>query len=272
MAKPNIPIVQDVFTLKSKEFVTPNYIRAVLTGNVELFKEATLGDNNKIFVPPAGMTKVHMREYNSEKKEWVIPPENVRPFMRTYTHRAIDLEKNELVIDFVNHGLEGPASNWANTAEPGHELGIAMKLTKKELFPPEDWYLLVGDATAIPVLSVILESLPASTKGICLIEVHGKEDEQELKTKANITFKWVHNPNPGEGNALIDAVKKVDLPTHSKFGYVACEFSSVKEIRNYLRKEQDWTKGELYAYSYWKHGCSENESAGSRREEKERDG
>lgn len=268
MSKPSVPIVQDVFTVKTKEFVTPHYIRVVLTGNVEIFKDATLGDNNKIFVPPAGMTKVHMREFDMERQEWIIPPVDVRPFMRTYTHRAIDLSKKELVIDFANHGLTGPASQWANLAEPGHELGVAMKLIKKELFPPVEWYVLVGDATAIPVLAVILENLPKTVKGICILEVHGKEDEQELQTEADIEFRWLHNPNPGEGNDLVDEVKAVILPNTSKFGFVACEFESVKGIRNYLRKEQGWTQQELYAYSYWKRGFSEKESADSRREER----
>ncbi|MEM9649948.1 MAG: siderophore-interacting protein [Bacteroidota bacterium] len=271
MTNRELPIIQDVFTVKSKEFITPHYVRITLTGNVELFKNATLGDNNKIFIPPKNVDTVHMRSYDFEKEEWVLPPEHLRPIMRTYTHRAIDLTKKELVIDFVNHGLNGPASCWANAAQKGSQLGIAMKSKPKELYPEKDWYLLVGDATAIPVISIILESLPSSANGICIIEVHGYEDEQILHSKAAIQFKWLHNPFPEKGSKLIEEVRKVSMPQTSKFGYVACEFDSVKQIRQYLRKEKNWRLDELYAYSYWKNGLAEDESASSRRKHKRSD-
>lgn len=269
MNKLKPPIVQGEFIVKSKQYITPHYIRVILTGEVDIFEEAVLGDNNKVFIPPSGVSKLHMRRFDSDKNEWILPPKDVLPIMRTYTHRNIDLEKKELTIDFVNHGKSGPASAWAIEAKPGCQIGVAMKLNKKQLVPKTNWYLLVGDATAIPVLSVILESLPSTAKGICIIEVHGKEDEQELKTKAKIDFNWIHNPTPEKGSTIIKKVKEVNIPEANKFGYVACEFSSVKEIRNYLRKDLNWHSKELYAYSYWKRGVSENDSANERLKEKE---
>lgn len=269
MSKQESPVVNDVFTVKAKEYITPHYIRITLTGNVALFKDSTLGDNNKIFIPPEGMTEVHMRSYDHEKGEWILPPEHLRPIMRTYTHRAINVENKELVIDFVDHGLDGVASSWAIQAQKGSKLGVAMKRTTKKLYPEKDWYLLVGDATAIPVLSVILEGLPSTAKGICMIEVHGKEDEQSIHTKADFAFRWLHNPLPEKGSELARELRKITLPEGPKFGFVACEFSSVKSIRQYLRKERNWNKDELYAYAYWKAEFTENESAVARREEKQ---
>lgn len=144
-----------------------------------------------------------------------------------------------------------------------------MRLDGKELYPEADWYLLAGDATAIPVLSAILETLPATAKGVCIIEVHGKEDEQLLATQADIDFKWIHNAQPQTGSKMPEAVKNIEIPETRKFGYVACEFSSVKEIRTYLRKDKNWTSQELYAYSYWKAGVAENESQADRHREKD---
>lgn len=269
MSKSNKTIAQKIFHLKSKEYLTPHYIRITLSGDVSVFSKTTIGDNNKIFIPPKGVSKVHFPKLDSTTHTWIYPAKEVAPSVRTYTHKGINLEKNELIIDFVNHGENGPASAWALNAEIGDELGVAMRTEPKELYPKEaKWFLLVGDLTAIPVLSAILETLPSTAKGVCIIEVPSAEDEQILKTDAEITFVWLHNPKPENGSKLAQVVKKTEIPKDDKFGYVACEFSSVKEIRNYLRKELLWIANELHAYSYWKSGVAEDKSVTERQAEK----
>ncbi|MGN7757524.1 siderophore-interacting protein [Chryseobacterium sp. 22532] len=258
-----------VAELARKEYITDHYIRVYLySPEAHLFKNTTIGDNNKIAVPPVGLDEIHFPTLD-ENRQWVYPPKEVAPAIRTYTHRGIDLDKNELIIDFVDHGDGGPASKWARESEAGSKLGIMMRTEAKEMYPDAEWYLFVGDVTAIPVLSAMLETLPETAKGVCIIEVHGKEDEQILKTKADIEFKWLHNPTPQISSEMADVVKDIAIPETTKFGYVAAEFSSVKEIRTYLRKEKNWTSQELNAYSYWKAGVAENESEKDRHKEKD---
>lgn len=270
MAKANNPVAQKVFSLKHKEYITPNYIRITLTGDVSDFENTTIGDNNKIFIPPVGVNEVHFPVFDRDQNQWNYPEKEVAPSVRTYTHRAIDVENNELVIEFVNHGENGPASAWALNAKIGDKLGVGMRTEAKELYPQNlQWYLLVGDATAIPVLVAILETLPKSAKGVCIIEVPTKADEQFLKTDADIDFIWLHNEHPENGSELAETVKKVEIPQTDKFGYVACEYASVKEIRNYLRKDLGWLANELNAYSYWKAGVAEDKSVTDRQKEKQ---
>lgn len=270
MSKQAFKPMRAILTVTGKEYITPHYIRVYLTGEeVPLFANTTVGINNKIVVPPPGLNEIHFPEIDLETRQWKPQPDGIRPFIRTYTHRGIDLSKNEMWIDFVAHGDEGPASAWAIRAKRGDVLGVMMKNGKAELYRKAENYLLVGDATAIPVLASILEDLPATAKGICIIEVHGKEDEQVLPTKADIRFTWLHNEHPQQNSLLAEEVKKQVLPEHSRSGYVAAEFSSVKEIRSYLRKEKQWKQEELYAYSYWKSGMAEDKSVTDRRKEKE---
>lgn len=252
MSKIAFKAIQAQLFVSRKEQLTPHYIRVYLTGeDVPLFANTTVGINNKILIPTKGASP-----YDG-------------PFIRrTYTHRGIDLDTHEIWIDFVAHGKEGPASAWAIQAQKGDVLGVLMKDGKMELYRKADHYLLVGDATAIPVIGAILEDLPASAKGTCIIEVHGKADEQPLQTKANIDMIWLHNEHPQEGSRLAETVKQQDLPEESRSGYVAAEFATVKEIRHYLRKEKGWKQEELYAYSYWKAGVAEDKSATDRQKEK----
>ncbi len=260
-------IIRGVFTVTRKAYITPHLIRVYLTSeDLALFAHTTVGINNKILIPSPGTTSIHFPKLDKKKKKKSAKVK--KPTVRTYTHRGIDLEQQELWIDFVAHGDEGPASAWAIKAQKGDCLGIMMKNKKKELYPKANNYLLVGDATALPVLSAILEDLPANAKGTCIIEVNSEADKLAIQTKANINFIWLYNAHPQQGSALAETVKLQELPQNHRFAYIAAEYQSVKAIRKYLKKDQAWGKKEFYAFSYWKSGSSESKSAKSRLEER----
>jgi len=260
--------IQRVLTVKKKEYLTPHYIRVTLTADdIAAFSETTVGVNNKIMIPPAGLNEIHFPDFDYEKMEWIHAEEHLRPAVRTYTHRGIDVDKKEMWIDFVAHGDEGPASAWAINAVPGDVLGVLMHAGRTQLYPDAKYYLLVGDATAIPVLSAILETLPPEATGTCVVEVHGVEDEQIIETESGVKIHFIHNKQPQEGSRLEQEVRQLKLPLADVFGYVAAEYETVKGIRNYLRKELGWNRETLYAYSYWKKGASEDGSNRVRREE-----
>ena len=256
-------------SVKRKELITPNYLRVFLTGDgIEKMAGATVGDNNKIQIPPPGVSKVHFQEFDYKKMEWMPVKEEKRPLVRTFTHRGIDLEKNEIWIDFVLHGDQGRASAWVQQAKVGDELHVMMKSEPVQLYGKAQNYLLVGDSAAMPVIGAILEDLPQNVNGICIIEVQSKADEQDLRTKANIDFQWLHNPHPEKGSHLATVVESLHLPDTDRFGYIAGEFNTVKRLRTYLRKEMGWDRDELYAYSFWKAGLAEDYSKQVRTEEK----
>jgi len=271
MSNKTMKTIQAALRVSRKVYLTDHYLRVYLTGDdVYKFENTTVGVNNKILIPPVGATEVHFPEFDYETMQWKPQPEEIRSIVRTYTHRGIDLASNEIWIDFVAHGDEGPASAWAIRAQVGDPLGVLMKDGKLELYAQADHYLLVGDATAIPVLGAILEDLPATARGTCIIEVSGVVDEQHLRTKAAIDFIWLYNLHPQDGSALAEHVRRLTLPTENRFAYVAAEFNSVKDIRAYLRKDKGWAREELYAYSYWKSGVAEDKSMADRHAESDK--
>lgn len=256
-------IIKQILKFKSRELITPHFIRITLTGDVKEYEACNLGANNKLLIPVNNGKKVVLPQDGVQ-----IDPEKLD--VRTYTHRGIDLEKNEMIIDFVNHGDNGPASRWASNAEVGDEIGVAMKSKRSALFPEADWYFLIGDATAIPVLSVILETLPPQAKGKVILEVHSKEDEQSLSKPEGIEIQWLYNSTPEKGSELAKTARTVVLPKAcTYFAYVAAEFDTVKNLRIYFRKELNWTKDQLNAFSYWKSGVAENQSVKARHDERE---
>lgn len=268
MERPHI--AKHVFKVFKKEYLTPHYIRVILQGEgAKDFAKCDLGANNKIMIPPTGQKEVKLAVWDEEKNEWALPPEHERPLIRTYTHRGIDADNNLIVIDFVNHGDNGPASAWARQAGVGDQLGVAMKIRPTILYPESDWYLLVGDATALPVLNVILESLPPTAKGHCIFEVPTTEDEKIAVSHPGFSIEWLHNEHPENGSDIYKRVQEVDTPGDGvHFAYVACEYNSVKNIRQHFKEERKWTNKEFYAVSYWKAGLAEDKSAQVRHDEK----
>lgn len=266
MNKPNIH--RTIVKLKAREYITPNYVRLTFSGtDIEPYVTCTLGVNNKIFIPPNGVNKVVFPDKDSENtssiKEFAI--------RRTYTHVGVDLEKQEIYMDFVAHGTKGPASDFAINAEIGASLGVAMKIQEIELAPEVERYCLIGDATAIPIIRAILKTIKPNAEGVVFLEVPSEEDRQEIEKPAKISIHWIVNEKLGENTLLADTAityLKDSKVSESRFAFVACEYNNVQKARNYLRKEAQWNREEVTAYSYWKYGVAETKSETERRVEK----
>jgi NADPH-dependent ferric siderophore reductase len=245
--------IRSVFTVKNKQYLSPHFIRVIFKieeNQVELLRNVQSGSNNKLFIP-TGMT--------DQSQEPLF-------LTRTYTNRKIDLDSRELMIDFAVHGETGPASLWALNAKPGDTLEIGMKESTRPLVPDADFYLLVGDATALPVICAVAELLPSHVTAKILLEVPGKEDEIMLCSRAELSVEWLYNPHPEKGSRIADFVKKIEFPAGilKKYIYVTVEYSTVKELRSYFKTELNWDSHGMHAVSYWKAGQSEDETSKDR--------
>ncbi|MET3036632.1 siderophore-interacting protein [Chryseobacterium sp. NRRL B-14859] len=240
--------IRSVFTVKNKKHLSPHLIRVIFEiseDQAALLSHVQCGSNNKIFIPP--------------------PEEGSQPLVRTYTNRKVDLENRELIIDFVAHGDNGPASAWALKAQAGDILEIGMKESTRALIPDADFYLFAGDATALPVISSIVEQLPSYVTAKVILEVHEKEDELILCSAADISIEWLHNPRPEKGSRLADVVRNTQFPPGilKEYIYVAAEYTTVRDLRQYFKTQLLWDPHGMYICSYWKAGQSEDEHSGN---------
>lgn len=257
-SKKNGGLMKGILQVKQKQFLTKNYVRVVLEGeDIINFEKAKPGDNNKILVPRDKGAAIVLPDSPSDFSQ-----HNRNYDVRTYTLRALDLQKGEMIIDFVAHGHNGPASAWAIHALPGDMLGVMMKDREKTLVKEAEQYVLAGDHTALPVLSVILEKLPASARGTAYIEVFSKDDILKLEKPENVTIEWLFNNRPGISSQLPTAIgSSAFLPFQDKFVFAAAEASAVREIQFILRNHRLLERNEWQAYAYWKYGHSEDHSS-----------
>lgn len=241
--------------------VTPRMRRITLGGeDLTDFPSGRQGSHVKVFVPRPGQAKPELPTLGPNGPVW--PPKEVRPFTRTYTIRHFNEVTRELDLDFVLHGDHGPAAAWANNVKLGDYIGIAGPGGRGPISREADWYLFVGDETALPAISAHLETLPATARGIALIEIADAAEEQALQHPAGIELIWLHRNGiqPGHSQLLINKVQTLTWPTEDEkiFAWVATEATATTEVRRYLRQERGLPREQIESVPYWKVGKDED--------------
>lgn len=241
MARPSRPEPRSFEVTKSIR-ITPNMHRITLGGkSLTGFPENRAGGYIKLRLPaPAGE----------------------KPIVRTYTIRG--QTPGGIDVDFALHGGSpedsGPATHWALGAQIGDNILIGGPGPAKPLPEGKGPFLLVGDMTALPAISVNLENLPEDATGHAIILIREKADKQDISMPDGFTVEWVIEADLGaKANLLADAVRNVAAINELVYAWVACEFEAMKLLRQYLRDEKGFTKDQLYISSYWKRGLKEDE-------------
>ncbi|MDB5622758.1 MAG: siderophore-interacting protein [Devosia sp.] len=233
--------------------ITPLMRRVTLQGDMTGFASLGHADHIKAFFFPRGV-EPFVAPIGPNGAEW--PGE--RPAMRDYTPRYFNIEQGTLVLDFVLHG-DGPASTWAAGVRPGDKLVIGGPRGSLVVPATFDWYLLVGDETALPALGRRIEELPAGARVIALIEVDNGAEEQRFTTHADLTLHYLHrNGRPaGTTSLLPDAVANLTFPPGEAYAYIACESGISKAMRAQLTDQRNWNPEYIKAAGYWLLGTAD---------------
>lgn len=200
-------------------------------------------------------------------------PDADRPIMRTYTVANYRRELHEIDVDFMLHAgtegiVDGVAAPWAMQAKVGDPISIFGPGPATFINVDADWYLLAADMTALPALTSNLALLPPHAKGYLVIEILSDEDRQTLPVPESIEVVWVVNPHAGSDTSpLCDAIKNVDWFDGQVAVWTACEFKTMKKIRQYYRDDRKVEKSHLYISSYWKQGLKEEEHKEAKKED-----
>ncbi len=130
--------------------------------------------------------------------EWRALDDTQRPTLRTYTTRAVRPGACEVDIDMVAHEVQGPASAWIADAHIGDELLIFAPTTAQrgvsygiDFVPPAQTgdILLAGDETAAPAIAAILEQLPATARGVVVLETPHPADVDYLPVHPGFRYR-----------------------------------------------------------------------------------
>ena len=202
-----------------------------------------------------------------------LPLPDGRMAVRTYTIRA--QPPGAIEVDFALHaqtasGKAGPATEWALAAQLGDTLEVGGPGPAKPLPAGFDCYLLAGDMTALPAISVNLAAMPADARGYAVIEVMSEADRVDLPRPAGVEMIYAVVPQPGLApGTLANRLAVLDWPQDTTYAWVATEFSSMQALRQLLRDEHGMGPDRLYISSYWKSGLTEEAHKVAKREDAE---
>ncbi len=243
------------------EGLSPRMVRVTLAGDdlAGLTVERP-ASSVRVLLPTSGVGELVIPAWNGNE---FLLPDGRRPTIRTFTPRHLDAEALELVLDVVIHG-SGPASEWAATARPGAPVAVSGPGRGYAIASEAPSFLLVGDETAIPAISQLLEALAVKAAAVEVhIEVAHPDARLRLPDHAQATVEWWDLPaGAPAGEALVQAVRGADLAPGTNV-WAAGEAAAMQRIRRHLFDERGLARSQATVRGYWKHGrVSDADAAG----------
>lgn len=231
--------------------LTPHLRRVTLTGPaLEGLDPGLPAASVRVLLPSPGTAELVVPRW--EGNEFLLAG-GQRPIIRTYTPRRFDAGTRELDIDVVLHP-EGVAAAWATAVQPGHPAAVSGTGRGYAIDPSTTAFLLGGDETAIPAISVLLEALPPNAQIEVLVEVGHADARLVLPSHPGATVTWLDRAaSDAYGAPLAAAIGRGTLDPAARV-WVAGEAAAVQRIRRHLFDERGLARSQCTVRGYWKHG------------------
>jgi NADPH-dependent ferric siderophore reductase len=249
------PLVVRRLRVSAVHRVVPNIVRITLTGS-ELtgFTSAGPADHMKVFFPDPANGLLTLPEIGPDglqrAAEGVVISRDYTPSaVRTATSGAVELD-----IDLVTHGVDAPASAWAEYAKIGDDLGIAGPRGSRLVPEGVERLLVVADETALPATGRWLELLPADVPVTALFHVVDESVESyfDATIAGRMDAEWItHADGHAQLEESLRSLGRIDAGT---FVFMAGEADILVPLRRYLRHELFLAAEQVSASGYWRRG------------------
>lgn len=244
--------------LISRQVLTPQLVRLVLGGpGLDDYQHSECTDAyvNCYFLPDEAAYGVPF----DDRAVRELDPE-LRPRPRRMTVRAWDEQRRELTIDIAVHGDIGYAGRWAAKAPIGSRL--QMRGPAGDFRPPTDadWYLFVGDESALPAIAASVEQVPDGAPVIVVAEVEDAAGEIALDSPGELRVQWVHRAGAEDVERLLaDAVASLNLPPGTPSAFIHGEAAQIRAVHWGLA-EGGLVDLERFSCSpYWRRGLDDEQ-------------
>jgi NADPH-dependent ferric siderophore reductase len=227
-----------LLTVAGVERITPRMQRIrFVSPDLHDFDSAAPDDHVKLFLPTS-----------SEQDGGV---EGI--CVRDYTPRRFDPEMGTLTIDFAVHQA-GPATSWALGARAGDTLEIGGPRKSNVVADDFDWYLLIGDETALPSIGRRVEELRPGVLVLTFVVVENLSERQTFATSVDWQPYWIARAGQDDETLLGLALSDHRPPPGDGYIWIAAEAQAARSLRTFVTESwghpKEWIKGS----GYWVRG------------------
>ncbi len=203
----------------------------------------------RLLVPSPGATELVIPTWNGNE---FLLPDGSRPALRTFTPLRVDPDGGRIDLEIVRHP-GGAVSTWAEDAGPGSPAAISGPGSGYVPDQRAARFVLLGDETALPAISQLVEMLPTDAPLEIHVEVTSEDARIELPQRDGCELTWYVTPSdelPGTG--LVDVIRGVTaVDDHTRI-WAAGEAASMQAIRAHLFKTLGIPRSQASVRGYWK--------------------
>ncbi|TMR21551.1 siderophore-interacting protein [Nonomuraea turkmeniaca] len=171
--------------------------------------------------------------------------------LRTYSVWWHDPTWEALDLIGHDHGGDSPGASWVRNAEPGQEISF-MKPEGSFVVGEGPYHVFAGEETASVAFGAMMRALPEDAAVYGAVEAEGPGDHLELP---RAMVQVCRNGAPAaRSQALVDAVRKLDLPGEPGVAYLAGEARTIQAVRAHLVNERGWVRRDVRTKPFWTPG------------------
>jgi len=97
-----------------------------------------------------------------------------------------------------------------------------------------DWYLLIGDETALPAIAKGLEEIPVTYRIAILLEVDSPACRINFSTHAHPYIEWYYRNDTHAARGLMQGLAKLYIPPGEGFVWAEGENGLIESAKNVL--------------------------------------
>ncbi|MFI7000134.1 siderophore-interacting protein [Nocardia sp. NPDC050175] len=244
MAAANQPFSIEV-QVEAVQRISSSFRRVTVSGpGLAQYANPSPADAFKLLLPPDGHGRVDFPQRGDNGLPlWAEDAR--RPALRAFTVRSFDTITHRLDFDVADHD-GGIAMDWLAATTPGATIGLAGMRREFAVGTGIEAFLFLADATGLPAVAAIIETLDSTTPIDVYLTVPHESDHALLPKRDGVTAHWVPD--------LISAVEHLPAPTRRTQVWLAAEAAVVRTIRRRVLDEWQLHRADLHAAAYWKAG------------------
>lgn len=237
--------------------VAPSIVRVTVSGpEFADFTSAGPADHVRVFFPDERTGELVAPRPVGPGEDGIIRPDRAwiaRDF--TPLPRVVGAGV-EVDLDFFVHPDPGPASSWAESAEPGDELVIVGPRGSKRAPQEIDGLLLICDETSLPSVTRWVRAVPAGTRVdvIAVVPAPGEWVAEYIGDYPGVEIR-VHVVAPdASGQTVLSAIDELGPIGEGVFVWAAGEATALVPVRRHLRRALGLPAAQAQLSGYWRGG------------------